>query len=174
MFSNQLEKFIRINNFLLWVSINRLQHITELKYLSRILCYIETLLETGKESESESHSVVSNSLWPHGLYNPWNSLGKNTGVGSLSFLQWIFPTQGSNPGLPHCRWILYQMSHKGQLTGQIVMDLWLWQFFHDRFWQSVHDFPCGSASKVSACNAGDPGSIPGLRRSPGEINGNPL
>ena len=37
---------------------------------------------------------------------------KNTGVGSLSLLQGIFPTQGSNPGLPHCRWILYQLSHK--------------------------------------------------------------
>ena len=39
---------------------------------------------------------------PHGLVSPWNSLGQNTKVGSLSFLQWIFPTQGSNPGLPHC------------------------------------------------------------------------
>ena len=41
------------------------------------------------------------------------SLGQNTGVGSLSFLQGIFPTQGSNPGLLHCRHILYQLSHKG-------------------------------------------------------------
>ena len=62
---------------------------------------------------SESCSVVSNSLWPHGLYSPWNSPGQNTGVGSLSLLQRIFPTQGSNPGLPHCRQILYQLSHKG-------------------------------------------------------------
>ena len=38
---------------------------------------------------------------------------QNTGVGSLSLLQGIFPTQGSNPGLPHCRRILYQPSHKG-------------------------------------------------------------
>ena len=48
------------------------------------------------------------------LYDPmdytWNSLDENTGVGSLSFLQGIFPTQGLNPGLPHCRWILYQLS----------------------------------------------------------------
>ena len=36
------------------------------------------------------------------------------------------------------------------------------------------DFPGGSDSKASACNAGDPGSIPGLGRSPGESNGNPL
>ena len=60
----------------------------------------------------ESHSVVSDSLRPHGLYSPWNSLGQNAGVGSLSLLQGIFPTQGSNPGLPHCRWILYQLSLK--------------------------------------------------------------
>ena len=47
--------------------------------------------------KSESHSVVSNSLQPHGLYTPWNSPGQNTGVGSLSLLQGIFPTQGLKP-----------------------------------------------------------------------------
>ena len=46
-------------------------------------------------------------------FSPWNSPGQNTGVGSLSLLQGIFPSQGSSPGLPHCRWILYQLSHKG-------------------------------------------------------------
>ena len=56
---------------------------------------------------------MSDSLRPHGLYSPWNSPGQNTGVGSLSLLQGIFPTQGSNPGLPHCRRILYQLSHQG-------------------------------------------------------------
>ena len=61
----------------------------------------------------ESHSVVSNSLRPHALYSPWNFPGQNTGVGSLSLLQRIFPTQGSNPGLLHCRCILYQLGHKG-------------------------------------------------------------
>ena len=65
------------------------------------------------QSESESHSVVPDSLPPHGLYSPWNSPGQNTGVGSRFFLQGIFPTQGSNPGLLHCRRILYQPSHKG-------------------------------------------------------------
>ena len=63
--------------------------------------------------ESESVSVMSDSLWPHGLHSPWNSPGQNTGVGSLSLLQGIFPTQGSNPGFPHCRWILFQLSHQG-------------------------------------------------------------
>ena len=64
------------------------------------------------KSESETCSVISDSLWPHGLYHPWNSPGQNTGVGSLSLLQGIFPFQESNPGL-HCRQILYQLSHKG-------------------------------------------------------------
>ena len=64
-------------------------------------------------SSSESRSFVSDSLQPHGLYSPWNSPGQNTGVGSCSLLQGIFPTQGSYPGLPHCRRILYQLSHEG-------------------------------------------------------------
>ena len=45
--------------------------------------------------------------------HPWNSPGQNTGVGSLSLLQGIFPTQGLKQGLPHCSGILYQLSHKG-------------------------------------------------------------
>ena len=61
----------------------------------------------------KSRSVVSDSLQPHGLYSPWNSPGQNTRIGSCSLLQGIFPTQGLNPGFPHCRWILYQLSHKG-------------------------------------------------------------
>ena len=63
--------------------------------------------------ESESHSVVSDSLGPHGLYSPWNSPSHNTGVGSLFLLQGIFPIQGLNPGILQCRWILYELSYKG-------------------------------------------------------------
>ena len=49
------------------------------------------------------------------IYSPWNSPGQSTGVGSLSLLQGIFLTQGSNPGLLQCRWTVYQLSHKGSL-----------------------------------------------------------
>ena len=63
------------------------------------------------ELELESCSVVSDSLRSHGLHSPWNSAGQNTGVGSYSLLQGIFPTQVSNPGLLHRRWILYWLSH---------------------------------------------------------------
>ena len=52
-------------------------------------------------------------VWLFLLYSSWNSPGENTRVGSLSLLQGIFPSQGSNPSLPHCRQILYQLSHKG-------------------------------------------------------------
>ena len=62
--------------------------------------------------------VVSNSLRPHGaqsvrLLCPWDSPGKNIGVGCHILLQGIFPIQGSNPGLLHCRQILYCLSHQG-------------------------------------------------------------
>ena len=62
---------------------------------------------------SESCSVLSNPLRPHGLYHPWNFLGQNTGIGSLSLHQGIFPTQGLNPGLPHWEQVLSQLSQKG-------------------------------------------------------------
>ena len=65
------------------------------------------VLQLGREV-----TVVSDVLRPCGLCSPWNSPGQNTGVGRRSLLQGIFPTQGSNPGLPYCRWILYQLSHK--------------------------------------------------------------
>ena len=61
---------------------------------------------------SESLSVVSDSLWPHGQYSPWNSPGKNTGVESHSLLQGIFLTQRLNLGLLPCRKILYCLSHQ--------------------------------------------------------------
>ena len=44
--------------------------------------------------ESESHSVMSDSLRPHVVWTPWNSSDQNAGVGSLSLLQGVFPTQG--------------------------------------------------------------------------------
>ena len=71
---------------------------------------------------SKSRSVVSDSSRPHRLYSPWNSPGQDTGVGSRHSLLWgIFPTQGSNPGLLHCRRILYKLSLQGSpnVMGQL-------------------------------------------------------
>ena len=76
--------------------------------LNRWRCPRDNYMEA--ESGSESHSVVSDSWPPRGLYSPWNSPGQKTAVGNLPLPQGIFPTQGSNPGLPHCGRILYQLN----------------------------------------------------------------
>ena len=73
---------------------------------------------TGHRCQSVGCSVVPDSVRPPGLQRarllcPWDSPGKNTGVDSHSFLQGIFPTQRSSPGLLHCRQILYHLSHQG-------------------------------------------------------------
>ena len=92
---------------MLWYRVNCLGEVMGIKTL------LLHLKDKSEKIESESRLVMSNSLWPHRLYRPWSSLGQNTVVGSLSLLQGIFPTQGSNPGLLHCRQILYQLSHRG-------------------------------------------------------------
>ena len=74
--------------------------------------------------ESESCSVVSNSLQLHGLYSPQNSPGQNNGVGSISLLQGIVPTQGSNSGLLHCRQFLYHLSHQGSWKWKSLSHVW--------------------------------------------------
>ena len=86
-----------------------------------------------------SCSVVSNSLWPHGLYSPpgssvhGDSPGKNSGVDCHAPLQGIFPTQGLNPDLLHCRRILYHLSHQRSpysVTSSANKDtffpIWIW------------------------------------------------
>ena len=70
-------------------------------------------------------------LWPCGLEParllcPWDSPGKNTGVGCHALLQSIFPTQGSNPGLSYCRQIFYHLSHQGSKLQELVMDREAW------------------------------------------------
>ena len=71
-----------------------------------------------------TRSVIADSLPSHGLQPamflcPWDSPGRNTGVGCYSLLQGIFPTQRSNPGLLHCQQILYHLSHREAHT-----DVW--------------------------------------------------
>ena len=91
-----------------------------------------------------------------------DSPGKNTGVGCHALLQGIFPTQGSNVGLPHFRQTLYHLSHQGSPNSIFKKDC------------KYRGFPGGSVGKESICNAGDLGSISGSRRSPGEGNDYPL
>ena len=72
--------------------------------------------------------AMSDSLQPHILHSPWNSPGQNTAVGSLSVLQGIFPTQGSNPGLLHCRCILLPAEPQGKPKNTGVGSLTLLQW----------------------------------------------
>ena len=82
--------------------------IKKAKFRNKTMKKIILLVPFEKWKWKSLSRVVSDSLWP-----PWNSPGQITGVGSLSLLQGIFPTQGSNPGLSHCRRILHQLSYKG-------------------------------------------------------------
>ena len=94
--------------------------------LSMIVVRFSQLLRIRLRSESESHLAMSDSLRPHGLqpatlFSPWNSPGKNAGVYSQPLLQGISPTQGSNPGLLHCRQIPYHLSHQGSFLNVYFM-----------------------------------------------------
>ena len=82
----------------------------------------------------KGHSVVSDFFQPHGLYSPRNSPGQNTGMGSRSLLQGIFPTQGSKPGLPHCRQILYQLNHQGSPKYILSVPRGIWDL---SFWPGI-------------------------------------
>ena len=77
---------------------------TEIKDICAVLCLVTQLCLT--LCSPMDCSLPGSSV--HG-----ESPGKNTGVGCHALLHGIFPTQRSNPGLPHCRWILYHLSHHG-------------------------------------------------------------
>ena len=107
-----------------------------------------------------------------------DSPGKNTGVGCYVILQGISPTQGSNSGPLHCRLILYHLSHQGSPR---ILEWVACPFSRGSFQprnctnvSCIAGFPGSSDGKASAYNAGGSDSIPGLGRSPGEGNGNPL
>ena len=82
-------------------------------------CEVEEVLENEQEGDKEKclqHFVTGerpHGLEPARLLCPWDSPGKNTGVGCYALLQGIFPTQGSVLGLLHCRRILNHVSHQG-------------------------------------------------------------
>ena len=77
-----------------------------------------TRLSASVHTHTHTHSSVQSLSWVRIFCDPmdcspWDSPGQKTAVGSLSFLQGIFPTQESNQGLLHCSWILYQLSYQG-------------------------------------------------------------
>ena len=99
---------------------NFVQNFTTRNWRSWNLISGQLIPETKFLCYSESHSAVSDSLQSHGLYGPWNSPGQNPGVGSPSLLsRGSSQPREQNPGLPHCRRILYQLSHKGSPTTEV-------------------------------------------------------
>ena len=102
-------------------------------FSSKFICII-FLDSVYKRGVCVSLSGVSDSLQPHGRYSSWDSPGQNTGVGNLSLLQGIFPTQEVNLGLPHRRQMLYQLSHEGSPL------------------ESVYTLKLGKQSAIVACN----------------------
>ena len=84
------------------------------KYSSWFLVKSATLVVVGGGGlvAKSCSTLATHGLEPARLLCPWNSPGKNTWVGCHFFLQGIFPTQGLNPGLLHCRQIIYWLSYK--------------------------------------------------------------
>ena len=99
--------------------------------LNRVLLHYRRILyQLSNQRNPKSRSVMYHSLWTHGLYSPWNSPGQNNGMGS-------FPSPGdlTNPGLnwglPHCRQILYQLSHQGSPR---ILEWVAYPFFSGSSW----------------------------------------
>ena len=98
--------------YILWMPVDGLSFHS----LNSVFCRAKVF--NSMKSEGVSCSVMSDSLWPHGLepsrlFCPWDFPGEKTGVGFHFLLQGIFPTQGLDPGLPHCRQTFYCLSHQG-------------------------------------------------------------
>ena len=93
----------------------RIRHYgSKLKRIRRSPGKWEVLFSRDQVKWSESHSVVSDYLWPHGLYSPWNSPGQNIGLGSLSFSPEDLPNPGIELRSPTLQAdFFYQLSHQG-------------------------------------------------------------
>ena len=118
-----------------------------------------------------SCSVVSNSLWPHGLWPtrlhcPWSLPGKSTGVGCHFLLQGIFQTQGSNLGILHCRQMVYHLSHQGSQVRTALSTLYI--LSHLSLTNGLLWWLSGEESICQCRRHEDSSSIPGLGRSLGE------
>ena len=96
---------------LTWVSRSIRQLLEVGAALYALKCFTER--PTSPPSGQVKVAQSGPTLRPQPPNSPWDSSSQNTRVCSLSFLQGIFPTKGPNPGLPYCRWTLYQLSHKG-------------------------------------------------------------
>ena len=123
-------------------------------------------------SQSESCSVVSSSLQPHGLYSPWKSPGQNTGVGSLSLSPGVLPNPGIESRSPALREDSLSAEPQGKPKNTGVGSLSLLQLIFptqelNRGLQHCRPI-LYQLNYEGSLNAGDLGLIPGLGRSPEE------
>ena len=121
---------------------------------------------------SVSHSVVSNFLTQvlfqpcpgqehTKLLCPWNSPGKNTGMGCRFLLQGIYLTQGSDPGLLPCRQILYCLSHTGsQMHFEQSMGKWQYAATHGQYLKESSTVnPCATWNSHSSAHDRGPSNL---------------
>ena len=145
----------------------------------------------GKQSWRAHTSGFENIIklqWPSRFLCPWDFPGKNTGVGCHFLLQEIFPTEGVNPGLPHCKQTLYRLSHQGSFYSQEILKSQnnsgkgkqSWRA-HTSWFENIIKLQWASqvvlVVKNPPANAGDVrgvGSIPGSGTSSGGAQSNPL
>ena len=73
------------------------------------------------------------------------SPGKSTGVGGHALLQGIFPTQGSNPGLPDCRKILYHLTHQGSICVSLYIEYYMWLTWNSAVSDRIGNVPALSS-----------------------------
>ena len=114
---------------------------------------------------------MSDSLWPHGLYSPWHSPGQNTGVGSCSLLQGIYPTQELNPGLLHHRQV-YHLSRQSSPNHPIAKSLNRIRLFATP-WTVTYEAPLSMGFSRQEYWSGLPFPSPGDLPDPGIELGSP-
>ena len=127
---------------------------------------VPVLMHTLNWRKRKSLSRAQLFATPGTVLCPWNSPGKNTGVGSHSLLQGIFPTQGSNPGLLLCRQILYHLSHQGSArTLEWVAYPFSRGYFRPRNWATSLVSPAGQADFLPLSQLGSPPLIVSFHNS---------
>ena len=130
-FNTTVILYISIRNIIYALSIKRVGFSPTKSIFTPLGCY-HPCWECMRSSQS--CSVVSDSLWPHGIHSPWNSPGQNTGVGCLSLLQWIFPTQELNrvsciAGGFFTNWAIREAFENAWCTFKIHVCVWVDVFY---------------------------------------------
>ena len=148
------------------------RHMTHAQYMNAYMCTCSSPFSFPRlVFPNYYHELYMYSPWNYPilyiilyiLYRPWDSPGQNSGVGSLSLPQGIFPTQGIFPGLPHCRWILYQLSYQGNPIITLVKKIFFFlicHLLHQRKLENKECLPPVTTKRDASCR-----SVPGIGSS---------